>query len=83
MLQSKYRIMNAPIETRLVHIYCNVYLRDIHVQKYSRAPVSADSVSAVSVIRGLPRPKKKLENKRNKQFISFKLRPKREWGVTW
>jgi hypothetical protein len=29
------------------------------VTVYSRAPISADSVFAVSVIRGLPRPEKK------------------------
>jgi hypothetical protein len=32
-------------------------------RKYSRAPVSADSVSGVSVIRGLPWPKKNLKIK--------------------
>jgi hypothetical protein len=31
-------------------------------REYSRAPVSADSVSTVSVIRSLPRPEKKIEN---------------------
>jgi hypothetical protein len=29
-----------------------------HLTKYSRPPVFTDSVSAVSVIRGLPRPEK-------------------------
>jgi hypothetical protein len=30
------------------------------IYKYGRAPVSADSVSAFSVIRSLPRPEKKI-----------------------
>jgi hypothetical protein len=33
-----------------------------------------------AVYRG---PKKKLENERNKQFVSFKTRAKRERAVTW
>jgi hypothetical protein len=45
-------------------------------KKYSRAPVSTDSVSAV--YRG---PKK--NRKSNKWFISFKSRAKRERAVTW
>jgi hypothetical protein len=31
-------------------------------KKYNRAPVFTDSISTVSVIRGLLRPEKKLEN---------------------
>jgi hypothetical protein len=31
----------------------------------------------------LPRPEKKFENYRNKQFISSKTRTKREWAITW
>jgi hypothetical protein len=33
-------------------------------------------------IRGLPRPKKELENWRNKRFVSFKTVPKRDRAVT-
>jgi hypothetical protein len=36
---------------------------DLFVIQYSRAPVSADSVPAVKVIRGLPRPPKNLKIK--------------------
>jgi hypothetical protein len=42
---------------------------------YSRAPVSADSVSAAQ--------KKKNGKLINKRSISFKPRPKRERAVTW
>jgi hypothetical protein len=45
--------------------------------KCSCAPISADSVSAV--YRSL----KKMENWRNKRFISFKTRAKLERAVTW
>jgi hypothetical protein len=45
---------------------------------YRCALISADSVSAVSVIRGLPRPEKYI----NKRFISSKTRVKREQAVT-
>jgi hypothetical protein len=41
--------------------------------KYTCAPISADSVSVFSVICGSPQPEKNLENLRNKQFISFKM----------
>jgi len=44
----------------LRHVSVNVYWR--RGWKYRRTPVSADSVSAVSVIRDLPRPEKNLEN---------------------
>jgi hypothetical protein len=50
---------------------------------YSRASVSTDSVSAVSVIRVLPRLEKKFENLINKRFMSFKTRAKRDRAVTW
>jgi hypothetical protein len=52
-------------------------------QQNSRGPVSADSVSAVSVIRGLLPPERKLENLRNKWFQSFKTRAKQERAITW
>jgi hypothetical protein len=41
------------------------------------APISADSVSAVY------RSPKKIENKGNKRFISFKTPAKQERAVTW
>jgi len=50
---------------------------------YRRTPVFADSVSAVLVVRGLPRPEEILENQRNKRFINFKTRAKPERAVTW
>jgi hypothetical protein len=53
------------------------------LKEYSYAPLSADSVSAVSVIRGLPQPEKKFESERNKQFVSFKTPAKQERAVTW
>jgi hypothetical protein len=46
--------------------------------QYSRAPVPAESVSAV-----YSGPNKKFENERNKQFICFKTCSKQERTVTW
>jgi len=40
-------------------------------------------LTAVSVFRGLPWPKKKVENYRNKWFVIFKPRAKRSRAVTW
>jgi hypothetical protein len=44
--------------------YCSTcpFSMTTHVTEYKCAPVSADSVSAVSVTRGLPRPEKEFEN---------------------
>jgi hypothetical protein len=64
-------------------LFAFIYLFVCISLKYSRAPISTDSVSTVSVIRGLPRSEKKLENYRNKRFIGFKTCDKREWAVTW
>jgi hypothetical protein len=48
------------------NVYCDLYEFYWEVnnskEKYSRAPVSTDSVSAVSIIRGLPRFEKKFKN---------------------
>jgi hypothetical protein len=49
---------------------------------YSHAPISADSVSAVSIIHSLWQLRKKYENYRNKQFVSFKTPAKRERAIT-
>ena len=50
----------------------------IYIHTHRQTPTSA-----YLVISGLPRPEKNLENKRNKQFISFKPCAKREQAVTW
>jgi len=42
--------------------------------------VIKDGLPVSAVYRG---PKKKLENYRNKRFVSFKTGPKREWALTW
>jgi hypothetical protein len=52
-------------------------LKYSNIIKYSRAPVSTDSVSAV--YSG----PEKIENETNKGLISFKTRAKRERAVTW
>jgi hypothetical protein len=46
----------------------------VNIWKYSPAPLSADSVSVVSVIRCLLQPEKKI-GKLNKWFVSFKRAP--------
>jgi hypothetical protein len=55
--------------------------------KFLRRPyyywLQVTEIQADPRIRGLPRPEQKLENYRNKRFISFKTRPKRERAVTW
>ena len=59
--------------------YCEFY------DFYSVSPEKFGStlVSVISVICGLPWPEKNLENWRNKLFVSFKTRAKRERAVTW
>jgi hypothetical protein len=51
--------------------------------KISRAPVSTDLLSAVSVIRGSLRSEKKMENYSNERFVSLKTFAKRERAVRW
>ena len=58
----------------------NISVRLIVVRgNYRQAPISTDSVSVVSVVRGLPRPTAKIW--KVKRFISFKTRAKPEQAV--
>jgi hypothetical protein len=56
------------------HLYLNYFL-------YSCAPISADSVSMVSVTHGLLWSEK--ENWKIKDINGFKMCAKWEWAVTW
>jgi hypothetical protein len=53
----------APIQPELIRRSLWSYTEDGGKSQYSCAPVSIDSVSAVSVIRGLPQPEKNLQIK--------------------
>jgi hypothetical protein len=53
------------------------------IYMYSRAPVSTDSASAVSVIRGLPRLEKKIGKLKKETVRKFQTRAERERAVTW
>jgi hypothetical protein len=54
------------------------------IRTYRCAPLSTDSVSTVSVIRGLPwLEKRRSENQRNKWFICFTMRARQELALTW
>jgi hypothetical protein len=75
------------IHWELLEVYSQVPLNGaccFQIQETHRcAPVSADSVSVVSVICGSPQPPQKFENQRNKQFICFKMHAKQEQAITW
>jgi hypothetical protein len=60
----------------------SVQYKFLLINHYRRNPVSKESVSAVSVMRSLPWPEKKI-GKLKKRFISLKTRSKRERAVTW
>jgi hypothetical protein len=56
------RLMHDSKKSYIFLLFAAVIGRIPSKIKYSRAPVSTDPVSAVSVNRCLPRPEKKLEN---------------------
>jgi hypothetical protein len=78
-LQKCFQRNHTYISVQNINIYLIVSCRN-----YRRTLISVDSVSAGSVIRGLPRlGKKSLENWRNKGFISLKTCTKQKRAVTW